>query len=335
MSTLRKAFILIYKQPENVKEEYNSYRKEVKNTMKGEGPGGITQTDGQVAASVDYTPQAQNNNMQQIVPPLGERRKLFSEVVKNQDNNKRHRITLKPKETTTSPEQIKAQLKNCINPTEIKVGIKAVKTIRDRCLIIETESEEESNILYTEIRNKLGEKVDINQNKLRNPRIIIYSVPEETTVANIGATIMAQNPAIITNDETIEAKFRFKNKSGRYNIVMEVGPQTRKQILQTKLKIGWNICKAADYLVPTRCYKCSRFNHKHFECKGEDTCPHCAGAHKMKECTAPISEQKCINCIVYNRHSREGKINENHSAMSKDCPSLQAVLRRYRENVQY
>jgi len=209
-----------------------------------------------------------------------------------------------------------------------------VKTIRDRSLLIETESEEESNILLTEIRNKLGEKMDIYQNKLRNPRIIIYSVPEETTADNIGATIKAQNPEIITKDETIEAKFTFKNK-GRYNIVMEVGPQTCKQILQAKLKIGWNICKAADYLVPVRCYKCSRFNHKHYECKGENTCPHCTGTHKMKECTATSNDQKCINCIVYNRHSNDGKINEDHSAMSKDCPSLQAVLKRYRENIQY
>ena len=239
--------------------------------MKGEGLGAITQTEAQEAASVDYTPQSQNNGIQQIVPPIGERRKLFSEVVKNYDNNKRHRITLKPKETTTTQEQKKSQLKNCINPTEIKFGIKAVKTFSDRCLIIETESEEESNIVYTEIRNKLGENVDINLNKLRKPRIIIYSVPQETTVANIGVTIMAQNPAIITDDETIQAKFRFENLRGRYKIVMEVGPQTRKQILQAKLKIGWNICKEADYLVPTRCYKCSIYNHKHYECKGEDT----------------------------------------------------------------
>ena len=53
-----------------------------------------------------------------------------------------------------------------------------MKTFSDRCLIIETESEEESNTLYTEIRNKLRGKVDIDQNKLRNPRIIVYSVPE-------------------------------------------------------------------------------------------------------------------------------------------------------------
>ena len=92
-----------------------------------------------MAASIDYILQVQSNKIQQAVPPIGgRRRKLFSEVVKSQDNNKRYKITLKPKETTTTPEQIRSQLKNGINPTEIKVGIKAVKTIRDRCLIIET-----------------------------------------------------------------------------------------------------------------------------------------------------------------------------------------------------
>ena len=96
---------------------------------------------------------------------------------------------------------------------------------------------------------------------------------------------MAQNPEIITNDEIIEAKFRFKNKRGPYNIVIDVVPQTRKQILQAKLMIGWDICRAADYLFPTRCFKCSRFNHKHSECKGKDTSPHSTGTHKMKECT--------------------------------------------------
>ena len=86
----------------------------------------------------------------------------------------------------------------------------------------------------------------------------MYSVPEEITVENVGAAIRAQNPEAITNEENIEAKYRYKNKRGRYNIIMEVGPQTRKQLLQTKLKIGWDICNVADYLVPTRCYKCSR-----------------------------------------------------------------------------
>jgi len=76
-------------------------------------------------------------------------------------------------------------------------------------------------------------------------------------------------------------------------------------------------------------------NHKHNECKGEETCPHCAGKHKMKECTAAASEHICINCINYNRYNKKEKINKNHSALSKDCPSLKAILIRYRNNIEY
>jgi hypothetical protein len=69
------------------------------------------------------------------------------------------------------------------------------------------------------------------------------------------------------------AKFKYKTKKGNYNIVIEVGPQTRKQSLQTKLKLGWEICSAKDYLTPIRYYRCSRFNHKNNDCKGEVTAP--------------------------------------------------------------
>ena len=221
-----------------MKEEYNRYREEIKNATKNDVMGWLSQPTRQVAPSLDHTQQSESTGARQIVTSGREKKKLFSEVVKNQGNNKRYRITLKPKEENITAEQIKRQLKNSINPTDIKVGIKAVKSIRDRGLIIETDSEEERNILSTEISNKLGETLDIIQHKLRKPRLIIYSVPEEITVENVGDVISAQNPEIITNDENIEAKYRYKNKRGKYNIIIEVGPQTRKQLQQTKLKIG-------------------------------------------------------------------------------------------------
>jgi len=172
------------------------------------------------------------------------------------------------------------------------------------------------------------------KHKLRKPRLIIYNVPEEITIANV-TVIKAQNPEITMNGEEVTAKFKYKTRKGNYNIVVEVGPQTRKQILHTKLKIGWELCKVEDYLVPTRCYRCSRFNHKHSDCVGEETCPHCAGKHKLKECTTPASEHKYINCITYNRYNKNEKIDENHPALRKDCPSLPAVLTKYRRNINY
>ena len=66
-----------------------------------------------------------------MLPSEGGRRKLYLEMVKNEEN-KRYRITLKAKDDTLAPEQIKFQLKKNINPTDIKVSFKAVKTIKDR-----------------------------------------------------------------------------------------------------------------------------------------------------------------------------------------------------------
>jgi len=55
----------------------------------------------------------------------------------------------------------------------------------------------------------------------------------------------------------------------------------------------------------------------------------------MKACIAAANEQKCIKCITYNRYNKKEKINENHTALSKDCPSLKAVFTRYKNNTEY
>ena len=76
VSTLRKAFNSICKQLDSVKEEYSSYRKEVKNTKNREATGGLYQATEQEATSVDYTLQTRNNTQQIVTPTDGERRLL-------------------------------------------------------------------------------------------------------------------------------------------------------------------------------------------------------------------------------------------------------------------
>jgi hypothetical protein len=108
VSTLRRAFSHLINQLENVREEYSRYREEIKNVAKHEAAGGDSQTSRQVAPSLDHTQQSQSSGTWQMMPSgAGGRRKLFAEVVKNQDDNKRYRITLKPKEESVTPEQIK------------------------------------------------------------------------------------------------------------------------------------------------------------------------------------------------------------------------------------
>jgi len=80
-----------------------------------ESTGGPNQTTEHPATYFDCTLQTRNNT-QQLVSPTGGIRRLYSEKLKNKDNNKRHTMSLKPKDTTSTPEQIKSQLKKQYNP---------------------------------------------------------------------------------------------------------------------------------------------------------------------------------------------------------------------------
>jgi hypothetical protein len=200
--------------------------------------------------------------VRQLPPPDGRNRKLFAEVLKG-GGDKQNKMTLKAKEKEQSPEQIKIQLKKEIKPTDIKVGIKTFKTLRVGRIIIETGSEEEINSLSSAINTKCGELLETIKHQLRKARIITYNAPEEITTENVIDIMKAQNPNITQNGEGMVAKFRYKTKKENYNIVIQEGPQTRKHILQTKLKLGSERCSAKEYLAPIRRYRCSRFNHKH------------------------------------------------------------------------
>ena len=117
--------------------------------------------------------------------------------------------------------------------------------------------------------------------------------------------------------------------------MVEVSVETRRAILNKKIRIGWQICRTDDYIVATRCYKCSKFNHRTQDCRGEVTCPLCAGTHTLKECKGDSTKFKCINCENYNKHNPTSKISVAHSTLDRNCPSLQAVLEKNIKNTEY
>jgi len=109
----------------------------------------------------------------------------------------------------------------------------------------------------------------------------------------------------------------------------------KKNILHKKIKLGWQICKIDDYIVATRCYNCSKFNHRTQECRKEGTCPRCAGPHTLKECTEDSTTHNCINCANYNKYNPTKTINDAHSSLDKKCPSWQAAIAKIKMNTEY
>ena len=92
-----------------------------------------------------------------------------------------------------------------------------------------------------------------------------------------------QNPDLNLRKGEIVTKISYVMKKMNRNLGAEVGADIRKILLHRKIKLGWQICRIEDYLVANRRFKCSRFNRRLRDCRGEVTCPLCAGYHKLKE----------------------------------------------------
>jgi hypothetical protein len=217
----------------------------------------------------------------------------------------------------------------------MRVGISALKTLRNGRVIMETQRKDEIELLCSNINDTCSQLLEVKIQKPRNPRMVIYNIPEEVGMENAEGIITTQNPELMLSAEEVIPKFTYRGKRNAMNMVIKVGPQTRQKIINTKLKVGWHICNTSYYMVVTRCYKCSRFNHKVGDCRGEETCPLCMGGHNIKACTTPRGDYKCINYVNFNKHNEGAKVHENHSSIDKTCPSLQAAIQKHRLTTEY
>ena len=145
-------------------------------------------------------------------------------------------------------------MKTNINPTAMKVGVKSFKSLKDGRVLIETGTSEKANLLSSSIRDKCGNDLEVTDPKLRNPWMAIYNVPQDINVENLEEAIMTQNYKLGLLQGEIAAKFTFRTKRERINMVIQVCSGTRKKLLHTKFKLGWLICSMDDYLV-ARCFK--------------------------------------------------------------------------------
>ena len=266
--------------------------------------------------------------------PPTDQAKLYSEVLGGQVKQTHYKLTVTPKESI-STDAIKDILKSNINPTEMKIGINSLKSLKNGKVQIEASNKEDIDKLTRDIHEKCGDKLVASVQKLRNPRLVIYNIPDEISVQNIEDILIAQNPELQLTTGDINAKFAYVTKRHTRNLVLEVSAETRRRIIQRRVKLGWLMCNTGDYLVANRCYKCSKYNHKHKDCRGNLTCPLCAGNHTLKECTATLEHYKCINCHIFNTHNKNNRISDNHSSLDRNCPSLQAVLEKYKQNTDY
>jgi hypothetical protein len=205
---------------------------------------------------------------QRVVLPTRQLSRQYAAVVRD-TKPKRYKITIRSKHALP-PEEIQQLLKAKINLSEIKVGVTTLKSLNDRVLV-ETNSIGETEALGLEIEAKCGEDLEPHIHRLRKPCIIIINVSEDIDTTNIQDAIIEQNPELNLTKGSTTAKFIQVTKRKYRNAIVVVGVDTRRTILHRKIKIGWHICKTDDYVMATRCFKCSKYNQIFL---GQGSCRH-------------------------------------------------------------
>jgi hypothetical protein len=107
-----------------------------------------------------------------MLTPIGRPRKLYSEIVKDDEVDKRYKLKVRSG-ANHSGKEIKSIRKTNVNPTGTKVGISAFTTLRDGRGLLETKRKDELELLHTHIQNKCIQLLETNIQKLRNPTILI------------------------------------------------------------------------------------------------------------------------------------------------------------------
>ena len=136
------------------------------------------------------------------------------------------------------------------------MGIKSIKTLRNGKVKIETGSIQDAEILENSINDKLGYKIETHIQRPRILRLKIINITEGIPTDNIEDTLMAQNPEIGVGKREIIHKLTYETKRHTRNIVIEVSAQTRKKLIDNKVKIEWINCSIEDYVFPIRCFRC-------------------------------------------------------------------------------
>jgi len=133
-----------------------------------------------------------------------------------------------------------------VNPTQMKVGISALKTLKNGRLLIESEKKSELEEVCKEINEVCGEELESYMPTLKNPRTIVFNVPDDITLENAVQAIVLQNSKLNLNENEIKPKFMFEDSKKHKNLVTEVNSETRKRLVDRKLKIGWHVCNSSD-----------------------------------------------------------------------------------------
>lgn len=221
-------------------------------------------------------------------------------------------------------------IKKRVDVVELGVGINGVKKMKNQRVMISCDSEGDRRTLSHAIAQS-GDKLTVSQPTIKNPLLKLMGVANDLSDQKLEEAIVKQNLKLLA-DITSECPMpkvvrRTKARTNELsNVIIEIGPQHWKALVNQRIRIGYQVVKAVDQSPVIQCYKCLGFGHRAGTCRGELICGYCAGSHDTRKCEDRSNKDaKCANCETEN----------NHPAYSQTCPVWQKWDRIARTTVSY
>ena len=135
-----------------------------------------TRATAPVAPSIDRlkTPETYKRDIHN--PSSGRKMNSYADIVAGRENKKFKMMIIS--KVNHTPEATKELIKSKINPTEMKVEISTFKALKDGRIFIKAGSKEEIERIRDSITEKCGKELVAKVQELRNPRIVLYNIPE-------------------------------------------------------------------------------------------------------------------------------------------------------------
>lgn len=187
-------------------------------------------------------------------------------------------------------------------------------------------------------------KLKAQQARKLRPLVILKGIVKDVNPDEVLSLIKSQNPSICSaahSEDDLKKRFvRNNKKDSLFNIVLEVSPSVRVQMLsQGRINVDHQRVRVEDFSAFIQCFKCLQFGHTQAKCESTaPVCSHCASKdHSFKDCPDKKDDKKvkCANCHADGvKHQRT--VNDVHSATSvKKCPIIKSMIQRINGRTDY
>jgi hypothetical protein len=164
----------------------------------------------------------------------------------------------------------------------------------------------------------IGEKADVRY-LTQWSQVEIKDIDEVTTAEDVQAALEYK---FQTKDIVVKS-LRKAYRGTQTAVITLPAALAVKLIDESKIRIGWVVCKIRAVVFPLKCFKCCGYGHQISNCRGKDRsklCYRCGQkGHKMGTCS---NDPKCPIC-----GEEDNAGDTNHTAGSYKCPAYQKALR--------